>query len=271
MQSMNINQAKQVLESVPVGVLLLNQERQITWANPACHVYFGIPAGELAGKKFSLIDETVLQRVVGQEGVYYVPAAGERAERWLQCRDQAVEQGEAKYFIDITELRRVQAQQERIAHQLQELATLDPNTGLFTPRALMQNLEPLVSRSRRYNNPLSVVVMAVAGLADYNHRPQGPNAQQVLLAVGHLLKDQLRWADIISRSSSNEFVMVLPETSTEAAQKLIDKVRSHLGSLAIAGAPEAGYAIDARFGVASWQKGDDAQQLLQRGYSAVAR
>lgn len=271
MQSMNLSQATQVLASVPVGVLLLNQERQITWANAACHVFFAMPAGELAGKKFNQVVESVLQRVVGQEGVYYVPATGERAERWLQCRDQAVEKGEAKYFTDVTELRRVQAQQERIAHQLQELATLDPSTGLFTPRALMQNLEPLVSRSRRYSNPLSVVVMAVAGLADYNNRPQGPDAQQVLLAVGHLLKDQLRWADIISRSSSNEFVMVLPETSTDAAQKLIEKVRAHLGSLAISGVSETGVAIDARFGVASWQKGDDAQQLLQRGYSAVAR
>ncbi len=271
MQPMNLNQATQMLEAAPVGVLLLNQERQIIWANLACQAFFGMPASELAEKSFSQIAGSVLQRVVGQEGVYYVAAAGERTERWLQCRDQAVEKGEAKYFSDITELRRVQAQQERIAHQLQELATLDPNTGLFTPRALMQNLEPLVSRSRRYNNPLSVVVMAVAGLADYNNRPHGPDVQQVLLAVGHLLKDQLRWADIISRSSSNEFVMVLPETSTDAAQKLIDKVRAHLGSLAIVGAPESGYAIDARFGVASWQKGDDAQQLLQRGYSAVAR
>jgi len=271
MQAMNLSQATQVLESVPVGVLLLNQERQITWANEACHVFLGMPTGELAAKNFSQVTGSVLQRVVGQDGVYYVAAAGERAERWLQCRDQRVEKGEAKYFTDVTELRRVQAQQERIAHQLQELATLDPNTGLFTPRALMQNLEPLVSRSRRYSNPLSVVVMAVAGLADYNHLPKGPDAQQVLLAVGHLLKDQLRWADIISRSSSNEFVMVLPETSTDAAQKLIEKVRAHLGSLAIPGAPEKGYAIDARFGVASWQKGDDAQQLLQRGYNAVAR
>ena len=268
---MNLSQATQVLESVPVGVLLLNQERQIMWANAACHVFLGLPAGELAAKNFSQITASMLQRVVGQEGVYYVAAASERAERWLQCRDQPVEKGEVKYLTDVTELRRVQGQQERIAHQLQELATLDPNTGLFTPRALMQNLEPLVSRSRRYNNPLSVVVMSVAGLADFNNRPHGPNAQQVLLAVGHLLKDQLRWADIISRSSNNEFVMVLPETSTDSAQKLVEKIRTRLVNLAIPAAPEKGYAIDARFGVASWQKGDDAQQLLQRGYSAGAR
>lgn len=271
MQPMNLNQATQALDFVPVGVLLLNQERQIIWANAASQVFLGLPAAELAVKNFSQITASVLQRVVGQEGVFYVAAAGERAERWLQCRDQPVEQGEVKYLTDVTELRRLQGQQDRIAHQLQELATLDPGTGLFTPRALMQNLEPLVSRSRRYNNPLSVVVMSVAGLADFNNRPHGPNAQQVLLAVGHLLKDQLRWADIISRSSNNEFVMVLPETSTDSAQKLVEKIRARLASLAIPTAPEKSYAIDARFGVASWQKGDDAQQLLQRGYSAGAR
>jgi diguanylate cyclase (GGDEF)-like protein len=204
-----------------------------------------------------------MQRVVGQEGLYFVAADGNRPERWLQCRDQAVDRGAAKYFVDVTELRRVQALQERIAGQLQELATIDPSTGLFTARALMQNLEPLVSRSRRYSNPLSVLVMSVTGTS------AGPVTSQVLLAVGCMLKDQMRWADIISRTGNSEFVMVLPETSGEQTQKLVDKIKTNLANLDVAEQGAKALSVDARFGVASWQKGDDAQQLLQRAQKEV--
>lgn len=270
MQQINLVQATQMLNTAPVGVLVLNAERQVAWANDTCHAFLGMAAGSLRDKNFTQMAATVFQRVVGQEGIYFVAANADRPERWLQCRDQPLDQGsEVKYFSDVTELRRVQAQQERIAQQLQELATMDPNTGLFTARALMQNLDPLVSRSRRYSNPLSVVVMSVSGLADYNAQPKGPNAQQVLLAVGYMLKDQLRWADIISRTPDDEFIMVLPETTREQAEKLVDKIRTQLVGLTISSAPEKSYRVEARFGVSAWQKGDDAQQLLQRGHGAL--
>lgn len=270
MQPISLQQATQVLNIAPVGVLLLNAERQITWANESCHAFLGVASGALRDKNFAQVSATLFQRVVGQEGVYFVAANADRPERWLQCHDQALDGGEVKYFTDMTELRRVQSQQERIAQQLQELATMDPNTGLFTARALMQNLEPLVSRSRRYNNPLSVVVMSVPRPGEYAAQAKGPSAQQVLLAVGYMLKDQLRWADIISRTPDDEFIMVLPETTREQADKLVDKIRTHLAGLFISGTPEINYRIDALFGVAAWQKGDDAQQLLQRGHSALA-
>jgi diguanylate cyclase (GGDEF)-like protein len=263
MQALTTSQAEQVLGAAPVGIAVLDADRNVTWANALLHTFVGLGDGELTGKNFAQATGPLMQRVVGQEGLYYVAAAGARAERWLHCRDQAIERGAAKYFTDVTELRRVQALQEKIAGQLQELATIDPSTGLFTARALMQNLDPLVSRSRRYNNPLSVLVMSVAGTS------AGAVTAQVMLAVGYMLKDQLRWADIISRTGNSEFVMVLPETSAEQTQKLVDKIKTNLVSLPVADTPGGALSVDARFGVASWQKGDDAQQLLQRAQKEV--
>lgn len=264
MQTLNATQAEQVLQAAPVGIVVLDGERNVTWANAQFHAFLGIGSGELERRNFNQATVGLMQRVVGQEGIFYVAADGRRPERWLQSRDEAVDQGTAKFFTDVTELRRLQAQQERIAGQLQELATLDPATGLFTTRALMQNLEPLVSRSRRYGNPLSVVVMKVdvAGKA-------ASKTTSLMLAVGYMLKDQMRWADVISRSGGDEFVMVLPETGADAAQKLIDKIRSNLAGLDVPDAPELSGAVAAKFGLASWQKGDDAQQLLQRAHKAV--
>lgn len=264
MQTLNTTQSLQILQTAPVGIVVLDSERTITWVNSQFRTYIGAAEGDLLRKNFNQATIGLMQRVVGQEGVYYVAADGKRPERWLQCRDESIEQGTAKYFIDVTELRRLQAQQERIASQLQELATIDPATGLYTTRAMMQNLDPLVSRSRRYGNPLSVVVMTVS-----RDLATGPKATSLMLAVGYMLKDQMRWADVICRSGVNEFVMVLPETSADAAQKLIDKIRTNLAGLSVTDAPELTGSIEAHYGLASWQKGDDAQQLLQRAHKAV--
>lgn len=263
MQPLNSIQAAHVLQSAPIGIVVLDAERTVTWANTLAHVFIGLEDGALMNKNFNQLTSSLMQRVVGQEGIYYVAPDGKRPERWLQCRDQEVDQGAAKYFTDVTELRRVQAQQERIAGQLQELATIDPSTGLFTARALMQNLDPLVSRSRRYNNPLSVVVMSVTGSS------AGAVSAPLLLAVGYMLKDQMRWADIISRTGTNEFVMVLPETAGDQTQKLIDKIKTYLANLPAPDAAGKTLSVNARFGVASWQKGDDAQQLLQRAQKEI--
>ncbi len=263
MQSLNSSLAAKVLQSAPIGIVILDRDRQVTWANTLIHSFIGLDDGALINKSFSQTTAALMQRVVGQDGVYYVAGDSKRPERWLQCRDETVDQGTAKYFTDVTELRRMQAQQEKIAGLLQELATIDPSTGLFTARALMQNLDPLVSRSRRYNNPLSVVVMSVVGSS------AGQVSASVLLAVGHLLKDQMRWADIISRTGNQEFIMVLPETAGDQTQKLIDKIKTHLANVPVPDAAGKTLRVDARFGVASWQKGDDAQQLLQRAQKEV--
>ena len=100
-------------------------------------------------------------------------------------------------------------------------------------------------------------------------RQLGMPAEQILghtldtLPLERLMRDQTRWPDIIGRWDERDFVLVLPETSAESAQRLSEKLRHHIAELPpVNGAEDRTWAVD--FGISEWEKGDCAQTLVDR-------
>ncbi|MDX2463692.1 MAG: diguanylate cyclase, partial [Porticoccus sp.] len=84
-----------------------------------------------------------------------------------------------------------------------------------------------------------------------------------------LLRDQMRWADLVGRLDSGQFVFVLPETDKEAAISLANKIASQLNALKVTVDDQLSVEPQACFGVASWEKGDDIRLLLERSNEAT--
>ena len=127
---------------------------------------------------------------------------------------------------------------------------VDPATGMLDEATVQRVLQGEVTRTRRYGNPLSVVLMRL--------RERGEREPaEVMSDVARALREQLRWADIVGRLSEWEFLLVLPETESAGIDGLIDKVAA-----ALAGGADGGYR--AEFAFADWQRGDDATRLLER-------
>lgn len=160
------------------------------------------------------------------------------------------------YYADQTALFTLQQQANALQTEVDNTRLVEPSTGLLTRRAMLLSLDPLVSRSRRYNNSLSIAQMTV-------DLEQDSNTEEAVRSISQLLKDQLRWADLIGHFEENSFVMVLPETGQDDAQKLAGKVCEKLTHLT---GIEASY-----FGIAEWCKGDNAASLLQRSAEAMQR
>ena len=87
--------------------------------------------------------------------------------------------------------------------------------------------------------------------------------------IARLLKDQLRWADLIGCSNEQDFILVLPETSAEASLQLIEKLRGLLDKLA--NDTLAGNVIRTSVGVAGWRRNDSAEALISRARVALAQ
>ena len=106
-------------------------------------------------------------------------------------------------------------------------------------------------------------------IAGYEYR-EGPaiTKDQVLMAIGHLLHDQLRWADITGRLDDEDFLIILPETEDDATKKLAEKIKAQLEDLRI-GRNEQKMMIKMCFGITSWVKGDDQGKLLERTEQAM--
>lgn len=161
----------------------------------------------------------------------------------------------ARLLRDVSELEHLRAECERLQTELDAQVLHDPITGLLNRRGLLVALEPQVSRCRRYNSPLSVITMDVYG-ADAD--------ASFLVRVSQILKDQLRWADVIGSSENHEFIMVLPETRRDDALALTEKLNDRLNSEF-----QGDNSTWMAYGVVECQKTDNMTILLQRAQTAL--
>jgi diguanylate cyclase (GGDEF)-like protein len=175
----------------------------------------------------------------------------------------------ATVYTDISDISALLAEQEKLTEQLNQLSTVDRESGLLNHRAMLQHLEPLVSRSRRYNNDLSVIAMEITNLDDIVDR-YGPDAgTQSVVEVSRLLKDQMRWADIVSRVEYNRFIFVLPETDRPSAVHLANKISAQVAELSVSYENNEPFHLQTNFGVTAWEKGNDSVLLLRKANQAL--
>jgi len=133
---------------------------------------------------------------------------------------------------------------------------------VLSRNGLLNRLQLEVSRSRRYANPLSCLVIRL----DFGAREAVPQRRAVHDLIARTLKELLRWVDVLGRWSDRALVVVLPETNEASANQLAEKVAAALHPHLAEEAP----MVTVNVGASSWRKGDDAQRLIRRA-DIVAR
>ena len=258
--------ATEALANAPIGVLILDKTGHITWLNHALERLLAIDGEQLVGKNQDGVDSNWRGLLFAPEPTLLLEAADLRPDRWLQTwRSKLhVAGGTIHYYADITDLQNIREDRARLSEELAQHVTRDPVTGLPNRQALLQGLEPLVSRSRRYHNPLSVIRLRIDNLPDIETEFGMGNGDIALTAVAQMLKDQMRWADLIGRFDKDEFLLVLPETNLQAAIQLLEKLRQRLVGLTPGSRNGLPIKLAAQFGAAGWMLGDDRAKLLRR-------
>ena len=265
-QALSSTLAAAALINAPLGMLILDQEGRIAWLNPTLERLLAIPGERLMGQSAATVEEAWRELLFTPEQTLFLEAGAGRPARWLQTSRVALPEngGAIHYYTDTTGLQNALEDRDRLHEELAQHTTRDAVTGLPNRQALLQGLEPLVSRSRRYHNPLSVIRLRIDNLTDIDTEHGKGNGEVALTAVSQMLKDQMRWADLIGRFDNDEFLLVLPETTADAANHLLDKLRQRLADLTPAGTNGDNITLVAQFGVADWQQGDDRAKLLRR-------
>ena len=108
---------------------------------------------------------------------------------------------------------------------LYEQAVLDALTGLYTRRHFVNRLAEATGTSRRYGEPLSVVLLDVDNFAMLNDRYGAPTADRALQDVARLIQDNVREADSAYRYGADEFAILLPGTDVDRAAGLAERLR----------------------------------------------
>jgi diguanylate cyclase (GGDEF)-like protein len=114
--------------------------------------------------------------------------------------------------------------------QLQRLAIIDPLTNHYNRRYFFDLAQREFERARRYNHPLSIILIDVDDFKKVNDRHGHQVGDQVLSALTNRCKDCLRAADVLARYGGEEFAILLPETASTQANQVAERIRKRVNS-----------------------------------------
>jgi diguanylate cyclase (GGDEF)-like protein len=143
-------------------------------------------------------------------------------------------------------------QNARHVQRIQEMTITDDCTGLFNARHLQQAVETEVYRSQRYGYEFSLVFLDLDHFKQVNDTYGHLVGSKLLAEVGQVIKNRLRMIDRAFRYGGDEFVVLLPQTSKQAATIVVRRLRRLLEESLFLRGEELDLHMTASFGVATF-------------------
>jgi diguanylate cyclase (GGDEF)-like protein len=108
---------------------------------------------------------------------------------------------------------------------VEQLSRIDPLTGLFNSSQLYPMLEQEVQRTRRSERGFCLLMIDLDGLKAVNDTYGHHRGDEVLRALGTVIRGSIRNLDTAYRLHGDEFMVLLPETDFAGAFVVAEKVR----------------------------------------------
>jgi diguanylate cyclase (GGDEF)-like protein len=119
---------------------------------------------------------------------------------------------------------RVVQYQQHLEYQTQ----VDSLTGLFNRRAFENKINEEFERSKRYHNPLSVLVLDIDNFKTINDTYGHHGGDAALVKISETFRERTRQSDFPSRYGGEEFVLILPETDQDSALQVASKIHDSI-------------------------------------------
>lgn len=105
---------------------------------------------------------------------------------------------------------------KREADLLREAALVDASSGLYTLHGLVRRMSEIGSDAYRHGRPMACIALGIGRAA--------PSPLISPVRLGQLLKEFGRSSDAIAHLGDGEYLVVAPDTTTPAVQKLVDRI-----------------------------------------------
>ena len=141
------------------------------------------------------------------------------------------------------------------ATRLFQLANTDPLTGCNNRRNFMEIGKREFEGSRRYGRPMSVLMLDLDHFKIVNDTHGHSTGDEVIISLVRASLTTIRSADCLGRLGGEEFAIILPETDTEGAAQVAEKLRVAVTEARVQG-PKGLVHFTVSIGVATYSKQD---------------
>ncbi|AOB29579.1 hypothetical protein AKI39_01130 [Bordetella sp. H567] len=157
---------------------------------------------------------------------------------------------------------------DRMAEQMERLATIDELTGALTRREFMAQAESRLERARRSQSAFSVAILDIDHFKAINDAHGHAAGDLALAYFSSIVAHNVRTGDLFGRLGGEEFGILFPDTRREEAKALVDRLRMRVDESALAAhCGEISFTFSA--GVDEYRPDDTLANLMARADAAL--
>ena len=149
-------------------------------------------------------------------------------------------------FRDISERKK---KEEQLSH----FATTDILTGVYNRRMGMELLGKEIKITKRRNSLLSICFLDLDGLKKVNDEHGHQEGDKLLKKVALVIKNNIRESDIFCRMGGDEFLVIFPDSSEEAAEGIWQRILTDFQKMNRS--QECKYPMHVSHGIVEYHKG----------------
>jgi len=216
-----------LIESMSDGVIVLDAQNRLVDINPAAKEVLGERTRSTIGEPVETIFSEWSELVSAFHGVNDIRTEvpiGHPPESYLDLKISPLYDSQHNFlgrlvvWRDISPLRQAQ-------NELQEQAIRDPLTGLYNRRYLNETIDRELAHAVRSGYPISFVMIDMDHFKNVNDTFGHMIGDSLLQRFAAQLLNQIRMGDIVCRYGGEEFLVVLPNVTTDIAYQIAERWR----------------------------------------------
>jgi diguanylate cyclase (GGDEF)-like protein/PAS domain S-box-containing protein len=223
----------------------------------------GLPEGH------SILKRELLVPIFHQDQIVSVLGVGNKQTEYNQNDVDIVEYIASLVWSIVTQ-KRADEKIQNLNEKLAALALVDELTKLPNRRAFFLRGAEEVNRSKRYQSPLSMLMLDIDRFKSINDTYGHARGDMALQCIARVLREQVREVDLPGRLGGEEFGILLPNTRLEEALVIAERIRKSIEALRCEKDEEVCVTMTASLGVADFNSETKSlDELFNRADTAM--
>ena len=254
---------RNLMESAYDGIIMVDNKGKIASVNERLIIMTGYTKTELIGHQVELLiperfsnHDKLRENYLGKP---YTRAMGAGRELCLQGKsgdEIPVEISLNPVTINdellVSVLLHDISKQKRMEDELRYLACHDALTGLYSRNKMDLKLNEEIQRASRYKHSMSIFMLDIDHFKDVNDTYGHDVGDEVLKHIANEIERSIRTTDFAVRFGGEEFIIILPETITEKAEELADRLRNSIANFNMTTKSDKNIKLTVSIGIATY-------------------